>query len=529
MPPNTILSSVTTTNGSWTNLNRVVECSLGALPMGLDVVVRITLVPVNTQMITNEVWLSANETDPSPDDNRTGWNLTDVVPVASGPSMVLGRMNPLATTLVDGRVLITGGSTNQDYTGVSRTAELYHPQLETFTLTGPMSVARYGHTATLLTNGTVLVAGGAGLEGATTVLEVYDPTNEVFLPAGNFAVARLYPSATRLQDGRVLFAGGDLTNRMVEIFNPSDGSITSNGELKFPRFGHVAALLPDGKVLLAGGSPVDPYTAEIHDPITGVSVAVGSLVTNHLSLAAVALQDGRVLVFGGSSAELFDPATKQFSLAGPLLETRTGGCPARLNDGRVLISGGGNPMGFMASTEIFDPVTDTFTAGPPMTHTRIEHCAATLLDGRVLIAGGFGGVLLGSSELIAINLDADQDGMEDNWELAHGFSPTDRGDAILDADADGLSNLQEFLAGTDPHDPTSNMRITTVQLDDAKVRIAFTSVAGKRYAVERNVGLLNGSWELLTNGISGSGAVISVFDSSALAYSKAMYRVRLIP
>jgi hypothetical protein len=164
-----------------------------------------------------------------------------------------------------------------------------------------------------------------------------------------------------------------------------------------------------------------------------------------------------------------------------------------------------------------------------MTRARFEHCASALLDGRVLLAGGFAGVLLSSSELIALILDADQDGMEDNWELAHGFSPADQRDAILDADADGLSNLQEYLAGTDPRDPASNMRISTVEIDDGKVRIAFTSVAGKRYAVERNVNMLNGSWEVLTNGIPGSGTVIQVIDPGAPGYSRAMYRVKLIP
>jgi hypothetical protein len=442
---------------------------------------------------------------------------------------VLGRWYHLATTLADGRVLITGGTTNNLFSGVSRTAELFDPQIESFSLAGPMSVARINHTATLLTNGFVLVAGGNTASGATNVLEVFDPTNEVFLPAVSLSLARVGHSATLLADGRVMLAGGDATSRMVEIYDPSDGSVTPTGEMQIPRSGHVAALLPGGRVLLVGGSVTNPFSAEIHDPQIGLSSTVGSLVTNHSSLAGVALRDGRVLIFGGTSAELFDPTTEVFSLAGPQLEARVHGRLTLLNDGRVLVSGGGNGNGYMASTEVFNPATDAFAAGPPMTRARIEHSAALLQDGRVLLAGGFDAVLLNSSELVALNVDADKDGMEDNWELAHGFSPAERGDAILDADADGSSNLQEYLAGTDPRDPTSNMRISTVQIDDTKVRIAFTSVAGKRYAVERNVNALDSSWEVLTNGIPGSGAVIQVIDSSASEYSRAMYRVRLIP
>src|SRR5262249_25599745 len=160
---------------------------------------------------------------------------------------------------------------------------------------------------------------------------------------------------------------------------------------------------------------------------------------------------------------------------------------------------GGSALGYLASADFYDPVTNAFTTGPSMTRPRIEHSATRLQDGRVLIAGGWEGRNLSSSELYVITVDSDHDGMDDPWELAHGFDPSDRNDAVQDADGDGHSNLQEFLAGTDPRDPNSIMRVVTAQLDASSFQVQFTTVPGKRYQVERTTNFLN--WETITNNV----------------------------
>ena len=118
-----------------------------------------------------------------------------------------------ATTLADGRVLIAGGfNTHRGRT--QATAEVFDPQTQAFTPTGPLAEDRFGQCAVRLADGRVLVAGGThwfvrrpGVPLASA--EVYDPATGKFHPtAGPMAFARDRPTATLLPDGSVLIAGG---------------------------------------------------------------------------------------------------------------------------------------------------------------------------------------------------------------------------------------------------------------------------------------------------------------------------------
>ena len=152
-----------------------------------------------------------------------------------------------------------------------------------FAATASMAIARSFHTATLLMDGRVLIAGGDSDSSATATptTEIYDPVKQTFTPSGNMTVARLGHTATLLPDGRVLMVGGDSIGS-AELYNPSTGSFTATGGLIMARQEFNATLLMNGKVLITGGvasSTESVYVigdAELYDPSTGVFAAAGA-------------------------------------------------------------------------------------------------------------------------------------------------------------------------------------------------------------------------------------------------------------
>jgi len=170
--------------------------------------------------------------------------------------MATGRTNGTATLLQNGKVLLAGGWA----AGSSPVAlaELYDPGTGKFTQTGSMTVGRDGHTATLLTNGQVLVAGGypnTGNANDTASAELYDPHSGSFSATGSMADGRDRHSATLLLDGRVLVAGGVHMPgaNTAELFDPASGTFSPAGTMATRGVLHTATLLSDGRVLVAGG------------------------------------------------------------------------------------------------------------------------------------------------------------------------------------------------------------------------------------------------------------------------------------
>jgi hypothetical protein len=294
-------------------------------------------------------------------------------------------------------VLVAGGG------GERKTAELYDPATGTWTATGNMFEARSNHTATLLPDGRVLVAGGVSTFATREVLasaELYDPITGTWTAAAGLTAARYGHTATLLSDGRVLIAGGrgsvpenggadSVELASAETYDPVTGLWTGTTPMPERRDAYTATMLLDGRVLFVGRS------AQLYDPATASWTATGSMARRDSGHFATLLRDGRVLVTGCGfplcrTAELYDPQTNSWTQTGDMIERRAWFGAGLLPDGRVLVTGGGDGgYGGSPTAELYDPDTGTWTLTPNMLSEHGYHEGVTLNDGRFLVVGGF--------------------------------------------------------------------------------------------------------------------------------------------
>ncbi|MBV8271837.1 MAG: putative Ig domain-containing protein [Cupriavidus sp.] len=322
-----------------------------------------------------------------------------------------GRFRHTATLLTDGRVLIAGGNRKQALSS----AELYDPTTHSWTFTGSLNRSRQAHTATRLQDGRVLVVGGYGTGGGNALnsAELYDPTTGKWAATASLNQERDSHTATLLTDGRVLVAGGETQGgahsaiATAEIFDPVAGTWTLTGSLAQARDQQSAALLPDGRVLVAGGESGGAAlaSAEVFDPATGTWSQTGSLSQARNDFAATQLADGRVLAVGGTdgtnilaSAEIYNPASGTWTPTGSMSQARDFHTATLLANGHVLVAGGTDGTDLFES-EQFDPASGTWTQTGSLEQLREQHTATLLLDGTVLAAGGIGRGILSYTEL----------------------------------------------------------------------------------------------------------------------------------
>ena len=266
--------------------------------------------------------------------------------------MAAGGMLIPAIELSRGQVLVASG----------RTTEVFDPTTTTFSRAGTLTVDRgWAFSGTLLNNGKILLVGGQVGDASLASAELYDPATGTSTPTGEMSVGRSFHSATLLTDGRVLIAGGHRFNHRfsalasAEIYDPATGMFAPTGDMSTVRQEHTATLLPDGRVLITGGyddepdNPTAQATAELFDPGTGTFAPTGSMTSERGNHTATMLRSGKVLIAGGhsgypgasiASAELYDPASETFAPTGDMTDARGSHSATLLSNGSVLMAGG---------------------------------------------------------------------------------------------------------------------------------------------------------------------------------------------
>src|ERR1039458_10072436 len=285
------------------------------------------------------------------------------------------------TSLSNGKALIEGGySDNGDATTI---AELFNPTNGTWTTTGSLNTKRQEFTATLLTNGKVLVVGGinfTNINGSSVHIylssaELYDPVAGTWTATGSLHNGRERHTATLLTNGKVLVTGGyngggSLFNS-AELYDPATGSWTVTGSLNTARENPTATLLPNGEVLVAGGDNFTFYLtdAELYNPTNGTWTVTGSMASVHGAGTATLLPNGQVLVAGGTyggiffespvttpSAELYNPINGTWMSAAPMIDPRWNHIAVLLSNGQVLVAGGRIWTNYFSSAELYGSV-----------------------------------------------------------------------------------------------------------------------------------------------------------------------------
>ena len=347
-------------------------------------------------------------------------------------ALLTPRSGATITRLTDERILIAGGwpvpylaETPPPF----ESAEIYDSLQTPWVVTHATSPIPFSGTTTKLLDGRYLITGqnsGMGTSSISGSASLFDPIKGVFTPIGNLRYPRSHHTATLLENGKVLIAGGCQFNLSIsflfcstaipqtEIYDPATGMFTVGPNLQAPRLDHSATLLNTGQVLIVGGfSHAAPYplgirSTELYDPdldVSGRIIRIAGSTQRHGKHTATKLLDGRVLVIDGapvpldppapgrrtSSTEIFNPVTGMWTaVSGELSVRRNSHTATLLTNGEVLVTGGKETISNMLTprAEIFNPNTGRFRTVGDLLRPRTGHTATVVADGSVWVVGG---------------------------------------------------------------------------------------------------------------------------------------------
>lgn len=330
-----------------------------------------------------------------------------------------------AVPIANGNAVLVAGGADSASAAVSHAA-VYDANAGTWLPVGALNTPRRLHTLTLLASGKVLATGGTSGSApgapALATTELYDPTTRAWTPSGTMAGTRAGHSAVLLADGKVLVAGGSTVRsaqttkalRTAELYDPATGTWSAAGEMTEARTGHAAVPLAGGAVLVCGGTtPVggadEPALAfcELYASATKKWAPTGSLRAPRSHHQATRLSDTTVLVTGGTApgapgGGAFDPFSQRTAEVYDL-SSGTWGPAADMPAGRalhralpfgqsgVLVIGGAaddkDETGYRSALR-YDAAADSWTPVAGLADGRWAFAAAPLPGGKVLVTGG---------------------------------------------------------------------------------------------------------------------------------------------
>ncbi len=317
-------------------------------------------------------------------------------------AMTTARRHHTATLLQNGKVLVAGGALDDAATVSLDTSELYDPATGTWTETGLLNYARSLHTVSLA-GGQAFAIGGTSGSSFITVIELYNPDwgtwNIMGTGPGTSDRARKFHTATLLPNSNVLVAGGTRDVPLATARLLIGYGLETTGSLTGGRTEHTAAVLSGNRVLAAGGlnaAGVPTAGAEIYQESTKTWSAAASLITARAGHTATVLAGGAILLAGGydpagslSSCEIYSAQPTQWTETGPMTGGRSHHTSTLLPDGKVLVTGGfGWGQSIVGSAEVYNPAGDAWSPAGPFS-PRTGHSATLLEDGRVVVTGGY--------------------------------------------------------------------------------------------------------------------------------------------
>ncbi|MEO7324501.1 MAG: kelch repeat-containing protein [Dokdonella sp.] len=473
---------------------------------------------------------------------------------SAAANLTTSRSDHTATLLTSGKVLLAGGDATGSSASLLANPDVYDPASNTIAVQSSLIEPRYGHTATRLNSGDVLVTGGFGSGGELASAESFDPSIDTYtVTATASAHGSITPSTQIVHGGDMVsftvmpgygsstlgVVGNTCGVHQVDAATWSttaihaDCSVTASflGPMSVGRFQFTATLLASGKVLIAGGT--NSQTADLFDPVTKTWTAGGTMLAVRYSHTATLLPSGKVLVAGGAiddafgaalaTTELYDPATNSWSAGGSMSLPRSQHVAAMLSTGKVLVTGSHN-SGPVGHAELYNPATNTWSAAAAPQSDRNTAAVAVLSSGKVLLVGGYSQ----TTEIYDPVANAWSAG--GNVPSGHIASPTatllPSGKVLI---AGGLDQNANSLSSTALYNPASNTWSVAASMGASRVAHTATLLGNGKVLVLAGYSSLNFAQTFLDSAESYDPAANAWTAATPLAVARHDHTSTLLP